>query len=292
MIISCIVHFKIHCHVLFCFLQQVPVAEEAIMVYPDDVVALQHTLDSGTLLHCLTSDISLDSPWRQSYLSLRGAEWGGWLEGSLTSLPQGAKWVDGVVCNLRLLYEDTLHRATEREDIFDHSHTETVTVPDIRTLTVVPVPGSKFRLDIIHPIPDENNCIHVQISVPTLIVVKSLFGETARSLWSAPVLKTGVPFYASCPEEVVHSAPDCKKQSQDVWFSSVTFVLPSPGVQTLSITVVDADGFQTVTVQVCGYEAVMGLSVEPNECRRALVQTTKVKSILTKLVWHIRQYLF
>ncbi|XP_061564100.1 polycystin-1 [Cololabis saira] len=250
--------------------------EEAILVYPDDIVAVQHTLDSGKFLHCLNSELSLNSPWRQSYLSLRGAEWGGWWEGGLTSLPQDTKWVDGVVCDLRILYEDALHSATEHETVFHYTHKETVTVPDIGTLTADPLLRSKFRLDVIHPLPDEKNHIHVQVNVPTLIVVKSIFGEKARSSWSAPILKTGVPFYASCPEEVVYSAPGCKKQPQDDWFSSVTLVLPSPGVQTLSISMMDADSFQSVNVQVYGYEAVTGLRVEPQECRRILINTSQL----------------
>jgi len=235
------------------------------MVYPDDIVAVQHTLDSGTFLHCLDSDASLNSPWRQSYLSLRGAEWGGWWEGGLTLVPQESNWVDGAVCDLRILYVDKLHRATEHEDIFDYTHTETTTAPDSRPQTAGNIQRPKFRLHIIHPIPDEKNQIHVQINVPTLIVVKSLFGQKARSSWSAPVLRTGVPFHQSCPEEVDQSAPECKTQSHDDWFSSVTLVLPLSGVQTLNISVMDADSFQSVSVEVHGYEPVTGLTVEPRK---------------------------
>ncbi|XP_069012250.1 polycystin-1 [Embiotoca jacksoni] len=251
--------------------------KRAITVYPDDVVAVQHTLDSGAFLHCLNGDASLNSPWRQSYLSLRGTEWGGWLEGGLTSLPRGSKWVDGVVCDLRMLYVDTLHGATEHEDILDDFQTETTTVPHIRPLTAAPHPGlsSKFRLDVIHPLPDENNQIHVQMNVPTLIVVKALFGETARSSWSAPVLQTGVPFLQSCPEEVVQSSPGCKKQTHESWFSAVTLVLPSPGAQMLNISVTDAESSQSVTVKVRSYEAVTGLSVEPRGCPRMLIDTSQ-----------------
>uniref|UniRef100_A0A3Q2ZEU2 Polycystic kidney disease 1b n=1 Tax=Kryptolebias marmoratus TaxID=37003 RepID=A0A3Q2ZEU2_KRYMA len=78
----------------------------SVTVYPDDVVAVQHTRDSGAFLHCLEGDASAGSPWRQSFVTLRGAEWGGWWEGGLTSLPRGSQWVDGAVCNLRVLYED------------------------------------------------------------------------------------------------------------------------------------------------------------------------------------------
>ncbi|XP_054860443.1 polycystin-1 isoform X2 [Amphiprion ocellaris] len=249
----------------------------SIMVYPDDIVAVQHTLDSGAFLHCLNGEATFNSPWRQSYLSIRGTEWGGWLEGGLTSLPQGSKWVDGVVCDLRMLYVDTIHRATEHDDIFDYTHTETTTVPDTRSPTGGPNPSvrSKFRLNVIHPLPDDKNQIHVQINIPTLIIVKALFGEKAKSSWSAPVLQTGVPFLPSCPEEVVQSSPGCKKQSQDVWFSSVTLLLPSAGVQMLNISVMDVESFQSVRVKVCGYEKVAGLTVEPHGCLRMLVDTSQ-----------------
>uniref|UniRef100_A0A3B5AAD0 Polycystic kidney disease 1b n=1 Tax=Stegastes partitus TaxID=144197 RepID=A0A3B5AAD0_9TELE len=131
------------------------------------------------------------------------------------------------------------------------------------------------RLNVIHPLPDEKNQIHVQINVPTLLVVKALFGEKARSSWSAPVLQTGVPFLSSCPEGMVQSSPGCKKQSQEAWFSSVTLLLPSAGVQMLNISVMDAESFQNVSVKVCGYEAVTGLTVEPHGCLRMLIDTSQ-----------------
>ncbi|XP_044035256.1 polycystin-1 isoform X2 [Siniperca chuatsi] len=249
--------------------------DRAIMVYPDDIVAIQHTRNSGTFLHCLNSEASLNSPWRQSYMSLRGMEWGGWWEGGLTSLPQRGQWVDGVVCDLRMLYMDNLHTGTEHDDNFGFTHRETTTAPDIWALTTGLTPSlrSEYGLDVIHPLPDEKNQIHVQINVPTLIVVKVLFGEKARSSWSGPVLQTGVPFLPSCPEEVAQSWPGCKRQSHDAWFSSVTVELPSVGVQTLNISVMDIVGSQSVSVRVCGYEAVKGLSIEPHGCLRMLVET-------------------
>uniref|UniRef100_UPI003AAB6BD9 polycystin-1 n=1 Tax=Centroberyx gerrardi TaxID=166262 RepID=UPI003AAB6BD9 len=256
--------------------------QREIMVYPDDIVAIQHTRDSGTFLHCRDSDASLNSPWRQSYLSLRGTEWGGWWEGGLSSLPQGGQWVDGVVCDLRMLYVDTLHRnshglSTEHDDLIGFTHTETTTTPDIRALTTGPPPGLSpiSGLNIIHPQPDENNQIHVEINVPTLIVVKILSGQKASSSWSAPVLRTGVPFLPSCPEEVAPSWPGCQRGSYDAWFSSVTLVLPSAGVQTLDISVMNTVSSQSASVKVCGYEAVTGLSVEPHGHLRMLTDTSQ-----------------
>ncbi|XP_061823857.1 polycystin-1 [Nerophis lumbriciformis] len=234
--------------------------QEAIMVYPDDIVAIQHTRKPGTFLHCLSNEASLNSPWRQSYLSLRGTAWGGWWEGGLTSMPPGGHWVDGVVCNVRLLYADTLHGT---EEMFGQA--ETTTSSHMEALT--PSVSSTFGLSIIHPPLDENNRIHLQINAPTVIVVKVLRGENARCSWSGPVLQTGLRFSPSCTEAL----PECKGQSGDAWFSSVTLVLPSVGVQTLNIRVTDDVGSQSLNVTICGYEGVSGLSVEPSEHQRMLV---------------------
>lgn len=233
------------------------------MVYPDDIVAVQHTLDSGAFLHCLNTEASQNSPWRQSYLSLRGTEWRGWWEGGLTSLPSGSKWVDGALCDLRMLYVDTLP--------FESAHTETTTA------TPNPSQGSKFRLHVIHPLPDQKNQIHIQANIPTLIVIKALFAKTARSSWSAPVLQNEVPFLPSCPQEAALSSPDC--ENQEGWFSSVTLVSSLAGVQMLNVSTKDADSFQSVSVKVCVYEAVTGLSVEPHGCLRMLTDTSLVRTL-------------
>ncbi|XP_054625120.1 polycystin-1 isoform X1 [Dunckerocampus dactyliophorus] len=233
--------------------------EEAITVYPDDIVAIQHTRKPGTFLHCLSNEASLNSPWRQSYMSLQGTAWGGWWEGGLTSMPKGGHWVDGVVCNLRLLYTDTLHGT---EEMF--GRTETTAPSYMKALT--PSVSSSFGLSIIHPPLDEKNQIHLQINVSTLMVVKVLRGENARCSWSAPVLQTGLTFTPSCTEAL----PECTNYGA-AWFSSVTLLLPSVGVQTLTISVTDAVGAQSLNVTLRGYEGVSGLSVEPSEHHRMLV---------------------
>lgn len=275
-------------HTFFSVAEQLLLPDRAIIVYPDDIVAVQHTRDSGTLLHCLNSEASLNSPWRQSYMSLGGTQWGGWREGGLTSLPQDGQWMDGVVCDLRMLYVDNLHRGTEHDGSFGFTHRETTTAPDIWALTTGPTPSprSEFGLNVIHPVPDKKNQIHVQINIPTVIVVKVLSGEKARSSWSAPVLQTGVPFLPSCPEEVAQSWPHCMSQSHDAWFSSATLMLPSVGAQTLNVSVMDAVSSQTVSVTVCGYVAVTGLSVEPHGCLRMLVETPQVR--MQKLIYNSR----
>jgi len=251
---------------------QLLLPDRAVVVYPDDVVAVQHTRDSGAFLHCLHGDASLSSPWRQSYVSLRRAEWGGWWEGGLTSPPQGGRWVDGAVCDLRMLYVDNLHGAAEHDDGFNRRET-TAAAPDVWALTTGPAPRSPSGLRVVHPVPDEENRIHVQVDVPTLVVVEVPSGGKASSSWSAPVLRTGVPFLLSCPEEVA----GCETRSGDAWFSSATLVLPAVGLRTLTIDVADAASPRSVSLSVCGYEAVAGLSVEPRGCRRTLVHTPQVR---------------
>ncbi|XP_056152724.1 polycystin-1 [Lampris incognitus] len=277
----------------------VALPDREIMVYPDDVLAIQHTRDAGAFLHCLGSDSSPDSPWRQSYLSSQGTGWGGWWEGGLASLLQGGQWVDGVVCDLRILYVDTLHSGhgrglnIEHGDLSDYIFTETTTIPDIRALTTSPTPLLSAALKVIHPQPDEKNQIHVIINVPTLLVVKIISGHKTSSSWSAPVLQMGVPLSPSCPEEVAKSWPGCKRESYDTWFSCVTLVMPLVGAQSMNISVMNALSSQTASVTICGHEEITGLSVEPYGHLRMLVDisqsfTAKVRTgSSVKFTWVI-----
>lgn len=253
------------------------------MVYPDDIVAIQHTRSAGTFLHCLSNAASMDSPWRQSYMSFRGSEWGGWWEGSSPLLPQAGQWVDGVTCDLKILSVDNLQSGTEHHGTPTAVVRETTAVPDIWVPKTDP--RSRFGLTIIHPVPDENNQIHVKINDPTLIVVKVSSGQGVLSSWSTPALQTGVPFLPSCPEEVLSSCPGCLARSPGDWFSSATLVLPSVGVQTMSISAMDAVSSQTVSVKVGGYEAVTVLTIESHGCPRMLVNVPQVRmKMATKLM--------
>ncbi|KAI4797835.1 hypothetical protein KUCAC02_024816 [Chaenocephalus aceratus] len=83
----------------------------------------------------------------------------------------------------------------------------------------------------------------------------------------------GGSFLSSCPKEVAQSWDGCKRQSHDNWFSSVTMISPTVGFETLNISVMDAESSQSVSVRVCSYEEVTGLSVEPHGCRRMIVDT-------------------
>ncbi|CAJ1081176.1 polycystin-1 [Xyrichtys novacula] len=250
--------------------------DQAITVYPDDIVAIQHTRSYGSFLHCLNSKVSGKSPWRQSYLSLQGTEWGSWWERGVSSLPKEGQWVDGVVCDLKMLYKDDLPRGTQYDDTSGFTQRDPTTAPSVWALTNTPALRGGFELTVIHPVPDQNNEIHVQTNVPTLVVVKVLSGENVRSSWSAPVHQTGVTFSPYCPEEVTEFLSDCKSQSHDFWFSSVTLVMPSEGDQTLDINVTNAVSSQSISLRIWSYQAVTGLSVEPQRCWRMLVDTPQL----------------
>lgn len=250
------------------------------MVYPDDIVAIQHTRDSGAFLHCLSGEASLNSPWRQSYMSFRGTEWDGWFDGGLTSLPPGGQWVDGTICNLRMTYTDHPRRSSGHKDNFGSSYSELPTAHDSRDLTSSPTknPDSEFgQLVVVYPGPDEKNQIHVQINVPILVVVKLQSGQNARSSWSAPVLQFEVPFQPSCPQAVADLSPGCRTRSPTDWFSSVPLLLSSVGRHKLNITAVDAGRSHSVNLTVFAYKAVTGLSVEPHGCSRVLIGTPQVR---------------
>lgn len=252
------------------------------MVYPDDIVAIQHTRDSGAFLHCLSSEASANSPWRQSYVSFRGAEWEGWWDGGLTSLPPGGHWVDGTVCNLRMTYTDNPRRGAGHEDNFVFFHTEPPTAHNNKDLSSGLPKNPEFmygQLKVVHPLPDEKNQIHVQVNMPILVVVRLRAAQKARSSWSAPVLQSEVPFLPSCPEAVMDSSPGCRTQSNNDWFSSVPLVLSSVGLHTLNVSAMDALSSHSVNLTVCVYEAVTGLSVEPHGCHRILIGTPQVRMV-------------
>ncbi|TKS90159.1 Polycystin-1 [Collichthys lucidus] len=148
--------------------------DRAIMVYPDDIVAIQHTRDSGTFLHCLNGEASLNSPWRQSYMSFRKAEWGGWWEGGLSSLPQGGQWVDRVVCDLRMLYVDNLNRVgvkTLNITVMDAVNSQSV---NLRVCGYEAVTGLSV---------EPHGCLRMLIETPQSFIAKVESGSSVKFTW-------------------------------------------------------------------------------------------------------------
>lgn len=250
---------------------QVTTQDKDITVYPDDILAVQHNRRAGEFLHCVAST---SSAWRQSYLSFRGPEWGGWLEGVLSAQSGEGQWLDDVVCDIRVIYEDIM------------SHYGIPTIPSTMETTVQtngpikahsPVTG----LQLLHPKLDKNNQMHVAVNAPTLIVIKVTSRESATSSWSAPVDKNKVLFHSFCPAEMPETKVVCVR-SPDTWFSHVYMVLSGEGEHLLNITASNSNIFQTLSVRVVGHIPVTGLRIQPQGVSRVLVDVPQVQQISTQ----------
>lgn len=245
---------------------QVTVQDKDITVYPDDILAVQHTRRAGDFLHCVAGT---SSAWRQSYLSMHGPEWGGWLEGSLSAQSGEGQWLDGLVCDIRVIYEDTM------------SHYGVPTIPSSMQTTVQTSGPNKIQslvtgLQVLHPKLDKNNQTHVAANIPTLIVIKIASGENATSSWSAPVYKNGVLFHSSCPAEMPEAEEACMRSSPDMWFSHVYMMLSDEGEYLLNITASNSLNSQSLSVSVVAHIPVTGLSIQPQGFSRVLVDVPQV----------------
>ncbi|XP_073684860.1 polycystin-1 [Garra rufa] len=233
------------------------VQDKQITVYPDDILALQHTRRAGKFLHCVGGT---NSSWRQSYLSLHGPEWGGWLEGALSAQPGQGQWLDEQVCDLRVIYEDTMPH-------FGVSPVPSTSQSNSPIKVKSPVTG----LQVLYPKLDKDNQMHVAVNVPTLIVIQIISGENTTSFWSDPVSKNGVPFVSSCPAEMPESEEGCVRASLDMWFSHVYMKLSSQGEHILNITASNSVNSQTLSMRVVSHIPVTGLRIQPQGFRRILV---------------------
>ncbi|KAL4648087.1 polycystin-1-like [Arapaima gigas] len=257
----------------------VVLSEQEVTVYPDDVLAVQYTGREEGFLHCRRSSTS---PWRQSYVSLPGPTWGGWLEGGLTAAPAGTRWIDGAVCDLRVLYSDAMHgyaASPGRSDTADYPHTHTGTTSPSRIGVEPPKPEGGLStvrgLALVYPVPNREGEIHIPLNTPIIVVIKILSGANATSSWSDPVSQTGVPFLPSCPLALEFS-PDCKKETPNISFSHVRVVLTDPGFHTLRISASNLIGSQNLSVRLWAHQPVTGLSVQPHGHQRMLVNIPQV----------------
>ncbi|XP_027011464.2 polycystin-1 [Tachysurus fulvidraco] len=236
-------------------------------VFPDDILAVQHTRKSGEFLHC--SSVS-DSAWSQSYISILGPDWGGWVNVAVSALTDGGHWVDNVSCDLRLIYADPGHlygpysvvNSTQRETGIDPN------IPgDVRFDFQTPVTG----LQVLYPVLDNENQIDLASDIQTLIIIKILSGRNATSSWSAPVSRAGVPFLKSCPEEISEFRPLCQRDSRDTWFSYAYLMPTRQGEQTLNITASNQLNSQTLSVKIQAHVIITGLRIQPQGFHRVLV---------------------
>ncbi|XP_043109222.1 polycystin-1 [Puntigrus tetrazona] len=231
--------------------------DKHITVYPDDILALQHTGRAGEFLHCVADT---NSSWRQSFLSLQGPEWGGWLEGGLFAQPGQGQWLDELVCDLRVIYEDTMPH-------FGVSQIPSTSQSNSPIKAESPVTG----LQVLYPKLDKDNRMHVAINVPTLIVIQIISGENAKSFWSDPVSENGVPFVSSCPAEMPEIEGGCVTAALDMRFSHVYMKLSSQGEHILNIMASNSLNSQTLSVRVVSHIPVTGLRIQPEGFSRVLV---------------------
>ncbi|KAL7869468.1 hypothetical protein AOLI_G00134560 [Acnodon oligacanthus] len=241
--------------------------EKGISVYPDDIIAVQHSRKAGEFLHCVSSS---DSAWRQSYLSLPGPELGGWVEVGVSVPTDGGQWLDNVVCDLQLIYEDSVLVYSVPPVLSSTQsalRTETTTPTTRLVKPQTPVSG----LHVLYPVLDKENQIHLPVNVQTILIIKILSGHNATSAWSAPVFRTGIPFQLSCPPDMSEIQAVCERDTPDVWFSYVYVKLSAQGEQTLNITASNTLNAQMLSVKLQAHIPVTGLSVQPRDFHRVLV---------------------
>ncbi|MBN3314946.1 PKD1 protein, partial [Atractosteus spatula] len=251
--------------------------KQEINVFPDDILAVQHDAGAGSFLQCPRSD---DSPWRQSYLSLRRT---GWLEGGVSAQPSQSVWVDEVVCDLRVLYSDSLQGyavtsplGTGHRDPGSYTYSIAVSNPVSSTTAccTVDVRTPVWGLQIIHPLP-VGGMIHIPVNKPTLIVIKILSGVNATSSWSAPVLRSGIAFSSSCPSALLAYVPGCTRTTPDTWFSYAYATVALPVSQILNISVSNGVSAQNLSVVLQSHQEVQGLRMKPQGDRRMLVDVSQ-----------------
>lgn len=284
-VITCLT-YNIMLRIFYIRLFQVMLPEREINVYPDDILAIQHTAPPGGFLHCLRSS---NSPWRHSYVSLAGPEWGGWIAGGLLAMPTGAQWVDEVVCDLRLLYADAFSGyTTSTMHSTGQSPTHMETAGSLGKDRIYggagPTPTPVLGIHLVYPTPDQGGQIHIPVNTPTLFIIKIQSGSNATSSWSAPISQTGIPFLPSCPPGPTESHHGCEKDSADTWFSHAYLALSEPGSHMLNVSASNHISSQSVSVRLQAHQRVRGLTILPHGDQRLLVGAPQVQASASSVV--------
>eukprot|EP00062_Callorhinchus_milii_P004488 gi/632943693/ref/XP_007887086.1/ PREDICTED: polycystin-1-like [Callorhinchus milii] len=258
-------------------------AEKDVTVYPDDVIGIQHDAGPGCLLGCQSSS---KSPWRQSYISL---EQQSWVEMSLTGFQPAwlsAKWVDSVVCDVRVLYTEELRSfavtpllSTGQTQAGTYTYSVTVAnkVSSVTQSCRVEVRSKITGLQIIFPRP-----LHGRLQVPTnsstVVVIKILSGSNATASWGVPIRRSGVRFESGCPPDVPRFAPACRRETGDTWFAHAHLTPTDRRLRTLSVAVSNDISSQNLSVLVQAHDAIGGLRIVPPGPRRMLVDASQLFS--------------
>uniref|UniRef100_UPI00398EAF00 polycystin-1 n=1 Tax=Pristiophorus japonicus TaxID=55135 RepID=UPI00398EAF00 len=246
----------------------VMLGDQDVHVYPDDVIGIQHDAGPGALLHCLPSSTS---PWRQSYIGLVRQGWAESLLAGFQPAWPNPTWIDGVICDVRVLYTDQL-RALDTTPSLANTFGPTVT-----DCCPLDTPTKVSGLQVIYPRPHDGKIL-VPTGNETLIVIKISSGGNASSWWGPPVRHSRVRFEARCPPELLQYTPACLRETGDTWFSHARFTASCPGTELLNITASNAVSAQNLSVLVQAHDVIQGLRIVPGEFRRMLVDVSQVFS--------------
>ncbi|XP_072882775.1 polycystin-1 [Hemitrygon akajei] len=257
----------------------VVLAGEEIPVFPDDVIALQHDAGPGALLHCLPSSMS---PWRQSYIGLVGGSWAESLLMGSQPARLSTSWVDGIVCDVRILCTDQLRTVAIAPSPDTGTDTSPVTAINGKGPTVANCHPLRTQteitgLQLIFP-PSEGERISVPTKNEMLVVTKIHSGSCATSWWGPPAHQSGISFVAHCPTDMPLFIPACRRETADTWFSSIHITINHPGLQILNVSVNNGVSSQNMSVVIHAHDVIQGLRIVPSQHRRMLVDASQVFS--------------
>ncbi|KAM5135124.1 polycystin-1-like [Mantella aurantiaca] len=242
---------------------QVQLSHLSHSVHPDDILSIQHTGNPETFLRCKSST---DSPWRQTYASMRNQ---GWLEDSFqldTDI-----WVDDVVCDLRVLYGSEFRSlvvssllSNFQEDgtyvvsaALSNGVSSTLTNCDITILSPV------SDLHIVHPALG-SDCLHVVTHHPTLVVISAQSSSPARVHWSTAAQSGESVLQQKCPLDVSSNLTFCTTLSLNVGFAWMWLSFVQPQITRLTILVTNEVSSINLTMPIQSHDTIQGLSIRSN----------------------------
>ncbi|XP_051889314.1 polycystin-1 [Pristis pectinata] len=258
---------------------KVALGDEEIPVFPDDVIGIQHDAGPGALLHCLPSSTS---PWRQSYVGLVGQSWAESLLVGFQPAWPSPSWVDGIVCDVRVLYTDQQRAVAVTPSLDTGLHTHPVSLigredPTVTNCCPLGTQSKITGLQVVFP-QSEGDRISVPTNNETLIVVKINSGGYATSWWGPPVRQSAVHFEAHCPVDLPQFIPACRKETVDTRFAYVHFTASHVGREVLNISVNNGVSSRNLSVVIQADDVIQGLHIVPNNLKRMLVDASQVFS--------------
>lgn len=222
-----------------------------------------------------------DSPLRQSYISFMMDNW--W-EGGVAGL-SNSTWVDSVLCDIRVTFASKTKSLVSpplgqklEPGFYTYMATVRNTISSAQASCIVQVQTKISGLQLIYPEPLSGK-LNIVTKQEVLLVVRIGSGCKAVAHWMSPVNRTGLQFQDTCPADIMTRIPACFRDTTDVWFSSVKFVMDEPrDEELLDIIAYNEVSTQKLTVKIQFYDAIEGLQVVPPGPCRMLVDVSQVKS--------------